>query len=112
MTTPRQVLVIKDDPKIAQLLMDDLLQDGFVGHLVADGSIALQRIQAEPPALAILNLMLPGLDGGRVGAAMPSLRCMAWATAWTHCCELPGPIRALGGQSGLQAEFSTTKRRA
>ena len=63
MSSARQVLVVEDDAKIAQLLIDYLQQEGFASQRVGDGQIALQMIEAKPPSLLILDLMLPGLDG-------------------------------------------------
>jgi two-component system, OmpR family, response regulator BaeR len=63
MTKPRRVLVVEDDPKMAQLLLDYLHAEGFEARAIADGQQALQQIEQSPPALVILDLMLPGLDG-------------------------------------------------
>jgi two-component system, OmpR family, response regulator BaeR len=63
MTPPRHVLVVEDDAKIAQLLLDYLRNEGFEASTVADGLLALSQIQAAPPALVILDLMLPVLNG-------------------------------------------------
>jgi two-component system, OmpR family, response regulator BaeR len=63
MTPMRRVLVVEDDAKIAQLLLDYLRNEGFDAGAVADGKLALQQIEQAPPALVILDLMLPGLDG-------------------------------------------------
>jgi two-component system, OmpR family, response regulator BaeR len=63
MTAPRHVLVVEDDAKIAQLLLDYLRQAGYAASVVADGHIALQQIKATAPTLVILDLMLPGMDG-------------------------------------------------
>jgi two-component system, OmpR family, response regulator BaeR len=63
MTSLRRVLVVEDDVKIAQLLQDYLRNEGFEASAVADGKLALDLIQAAPPALVILDLTLPGLDG-------------------------------------------------
>ncbi|MGL4575532.1 MAG: response regulator [Burkholderiaceae bacterium] len=63
MTSSRHVLVVEDDAKIAQLLLDYLRNEGFEADAVADGQRALQQIKQTPPALVILDLMLPGLDG-------------------------------------------------
>jgi two-component system, OmpR family, response regulator BaeR len=59
----RRVLVVEDDAKIAQLLLDYLRNEGFDAGAVGDGKLALQQIEQAPPALVILDLMLPGLDG-------------------------------------------------
>ena len=63
MKAARTVLVVEDDVKIAQLLLDYLRQDGFEATSVADGLLALQQIEQTKPSLVILDLMLPGLDG-------------------------------------------------
>lgn len=58
-----EVLVVEDDLGIARLLLDYLRAEGFVAESVADGAVALQRIRHKRPALVLLDLMLPGLDG-------------------------------------------------
>ncbi|MES2886620.1 MAG: response regulator [Pseudomonadota bacterium] len=63
LTDAPRVLVIEDDPKIAQLLIDYLRNDGFRAETIGDGQQALHLIQRDPPTVAILDLMLPGLDG-------------------------------------------------
>ena len=63
MTEARHVLVVEDDAKIAQLLLDYLRNDGYSANAVADGKLALAQIERTPPAVVILDLMLPGLDG-------------------------------------------------
>ena len=63
MTAARNVLVVEDDLKISQVLLDYLRKDGFEATSVADGLLALQQIEQEKPLLVILDLMLPGLDG-------------------------------------------------
>jgi two-component system, OmpR family, response regulator BaeR len=57
------VLVVEDDPKLAQLLLDYLHADGLHARSVADGLLAVQQVRQAPPAAIILDLMLPGLDG-------------------------------------------------
>ena len=59
----RRVLVVEDETRIAQLLLDYLRNAGFEAASVADGLLALQQIERAVPDLLILDLMLPGLDG-------------------------------------------------
>jgi len=66
----RRVLVVEDDAKIAQLLLDYLHSDDFEASSVADGRIALRQIEQSPPSIVILDLMLPGLDGVSVCKAV------------------------------------------
>jgi len=57
-TAPRRVLVVEDDAKIAQLLLDYLRSEGFDASAVADGQVALRQIEAAPPSVIVLDLML------------------------------------------------------
>lgn len=61
--TVSRVLVVEDDPRIAQLLLDYLHQQGLQAQALADGAVALQHIRQTRPDLLILDVMLPGLDG-------------------------------------------------
>ncbi len=57
------IIVVEDEPKIAQLLVDYLTRDGFNVTVIHDGSSAVQTIKDRNPALVLLDLMLPGKDG-------------------------------------------------
>lgn len=57
------ILVIEDEPKIAQLLVDYLERDDYQVAVLHDGSDAVETIQASKPDFLILDLMLPGKDG-------------------------------------------------
>ena len=64
MTAPAlRVLIVEDEPKLAQLLVDYLVRDGFVCESLGDGSQAIDRVRAFDPAIVLLDLMLPGKDG-------------------------------------------------
>jgi two-component system, OmpR family, response regulator BaeR len=63
MTPARRILVVEDDPRIAQLLLDYLHADGHQAQVLADGQLALSEIRHAVPDLLILDLSLPGLDG-------------------------------------------------
>jgi two-component system alkaline phosphatase synthesis response regulator PhoP len=58
-----RILVIEDDPDIAELVARYLERDGYLVELVASGREGLDRIAAKPPALVILDVMLPEVDG-------------------------------------------------
>ena len=57
------VLLVDDDPEIRQLIGDFLVQHGFRVAVAANGAEMDRAIEAERPALVVLDLMLPGEDG-------------------------------------------------
>jgi two-component system phosphate regulon response regulator PhoB len=57
------ILVVEDDPDIAQLVCFNLVQQGLPATSVTDGEHALAVVEKDPPALVILDLMLPGMTG-------------------------------------------------
>lgn len=64
------VLVVEDDPKIAQVLVDYLHAGGLATRQVADGVLAVQTARQHPPGVIVLDLMLPGMDGMAVCQAV------------------------------------------
>ncbi len=62
-TPPRRILVVEDDAKIADMLTNYLHMHGFATDWCANGLDAVAQVRADPPALMLLDLMLPGLDG-------------------------------------------------
>ena len=58
-----RVLIVEDESDIADVLRYNLQKEGFEVELLARGDIALETIRQNPPALLLLDLMLPGLDG-------------------------------------------------
>jgi DNA-binding response OmpR family regulator len=59
----KTVLVVDDEPKIAQLARDYLERAGFAVITASDGRSALQQIRARRPDLLVLDLGLPEVDG-------------------------------------------------
>jgi DNA-binding response OmpR family regulator len=60
---PGRIMVVDDDPTLADVVGRYLLRDGHQVEKVQDGRTALQRVAEEQPDLVILDLMLPGIDG-------------------------------------------------
>ena len=60
---PYRVLVVDDDPTVSDVVRRYLEQDGHLVRLAADGAEALAAAAAFPPDLAVLDLMMPGIDG-------------------------------------------------
>ncbi len=72
-----RVLVVDDDPTVAEVVLGYLRRDGFEAAHAADGLSALTIAAAAPPDIVVLDLMLPGIDGlevcRRLRAVNPSL---------------------------------------
>ncbi|MBI4391019.1 MAG: response regulator, partial [candidate division NC10 bacterium] len=58
-----RILVVDDDPVARQFIGDTLTERGLVSEPVADGPAALERVAADPPALVLLDILMPGLSG-------------------------------------------------
>lgn len=57
------VLVVEDEPDIAELERYNLEAEGFAVELAFDGARALEAIARRVPDLVVLDLMLPGMSG-------------------------------------------------
>jgi DNA-binding response OmpR family regulator len=58
-----RVLIIEDDPNVAEVVARYLEREGFRVQTVSDGRLGLEAALAELPDLVILDLMLPSLGG-------------------------------------------------
>ncbi|KUJ66036.1 two-component system response regulator [Streptomyces albus subsp. albus] len=62
-TAPARVLVVDDDPTVAEVVTGYLERSGFTVDHAADGPDALGAAGRTWPDLVVLDLMLPGMDG-------------------------------------------------
>ena len=60
---PPNILIVEDEERLAQLLIDYLKQAGFETHHLAEGPEVVPWIRKHRPDLMLLDLMLPGRDG-------------------------------------------------
>ena len=88
-TKPQTVLVVEDEASIASFVAAYLKNAGYDVRTAATGSEALTQVTAREPALVILDLMLPDLDGFGVceilrrdplTAMIPIIIVSAWAS--------------------------------
>ncbi|MDR4466097.1 MAG: response regulator transcription factor [Nitrospira sp.] len=59
----KKILIVEDEPEIAQLVKHYLEKEGFRPSIAHTGVEALKLIASEHPDLVILDLMLPEIDG-------------------------------------------------
>ncbi len=106
-----RVLIVEDDVTIAGMLDAIFRRAGFSPTVVRDGRSAITLIdQGEPPAVAVVDVMLPYTDGFSVVAAMR--RTPGWAgvpVLMLSSRQLPDDVlraRALGVREYLQKPFN------
>jgi DNA-binding response OmpR family regulator len=63
---PRSVLIVDDEPTIAEVVARYLERAGYRTRIAFDGPTALAAAAEARPDLVVLDVMLPGLDGLRV----------------------------------------------
>lgn len=93
---PGRIMVVDDDPTLADVVRRYLIRDGHLVECVRDGHTALRRVEDEPPDLVVLDLMLPGIGGLEV--------CRQLRARW------PIPVvmlTALGEETDRVAGFET-----
>lgn len=74
---PVRVLVVEDDTQLGPLLVRGLADEGYVVDWVEDGTAAIIQAQGGAYAIAVLDVMLPGMSGfeacRRLREAVPGL---------------------------------------
>ncbi len=66
MSEKQRILLVDDDPNISHLVRLYLEKEGFAVTEAARGDTALESFRKDMPALVLLDVMLPGLDGLQV----------------------------------------------
>ncbi|MDD1620221.1 MAG: response regulator [Methylococcaceae bacterium] len=61
--TSARIVIVEDEPQLAELESDYLRHAGFQTHMLADGLQVLPWLAGNHADLILLDLMLPGLDG-------------------------------------------------
>ncbi|HET7928589.1 MAG TPA: response regulator transcription factor [Actinomycetota bacterium] len=58
-----RILVVEDEESLADSVRYNLEREGYAVSVAPDGRSALERFRSDPPALVILDLMLPEVSG-------------------------------------------------
>jgi DNA-binding response OmpR family regulator len=62
-TSKGAVLVVEDEPTIAEVVARYLKRAGYETRVVGDGAAALAEVARQRPDVVVLDIMLPGIDG-------------------------------------------------
>jgi two-component system, OmpR family, response regulator len=106
--TPVRVLVVDDEPSLAELLSSVLRYEGWEIRTASDGSDAVRAAREFQPDAIVLDIMLPDFDGlevlRRVRAAQPHV-CVLFLTARDSVQDRVNGITA-GGDDYVTKPFS------
>lgn len=64
------IFIVDDDPLMAFFLRESLRQLGYTTRHVRNGEDALEQMRAEPPAMAILDQVMPDMGGWELARLM------------------------------------------
>jgi twitching motility two-component system response regulator PilH len=98
----KRVIVVDDDPDI-RALVGRVLSDAYDVQTFADGETALAAVRADPPALVLLDLMMPRMDGEaflmrmrvQLGDAAPPVALLTASSQRTDVARRHGVAAAL-----------------
>lgn len=62
-TDPLSILIVEDEPKLAQLVSDYLARESYRTQILASGADVEPWVKAHNPSLILLDIMLPDKDG-------------------------------------------------
>ncbi len=88
------ILVVDDEPEERKAIRALLEEAGFAAETVGDGEAALARLKVSRPALFIVDLMMPGMDGFALIKAVrhdPSLQDLPTILLTHRTTPLDGP---------------------
>jgi len=111
MSTVR-ILVVEDDPSVRGLLQTLLSAEGYDVTTASDGLAGLVKATSAPPALVLLDLMMPDLGGVRVLEEMredPELADIPVIVVTGKVEAVPGMRDVLGRDNVFLKPFAVTE---
>ncbi|MDP9265382.1 MAG: response regulator [Chloroflexota bacterium] len=104
---PDGVLVVEDDAAVTDLVREVLFLEGYTVTTVADGAAALAAVASAPPALILLDLQMPVMDGRSfLHAYRTTVRHSAAIVLLSAGLDLPRAARELGVDGYLRKPFT------
>jgi DNA-binding response OmpR family regulator len=103
---PGDILVIDDDPAIVAYVTDALSDEGYATRGVHNGEEGLMAIHDHQPALVILDLVLPGIQGAPLMSQIWTAAPTTPIVLMTALPQLGEPLSAQYGLSWFAKPFS------
>jgi DNA-binding response OmpR family regulator len=104
-----KILVVEDDPSVRGLLQTLLSAEGYDVVTASDGLAGLVKATSSPPALVLLDLMMPDLGGVRVLEEMredPELADIPVIVVTGKVDAVPGMRSLLGEENVFLKPFA------
>src|ERR1700743_3308464 len=110
--TPVRVLVVDDEPSLAELLSSVLRYEGWSVRTAGNGADAVRAAREFRPGAAVLDIMLPDFDGvevmRRMRQELPDI-CVLFLTARDAVEDRVAGLTAGGDDYGTQASRSAVE---
>lgn len=90
-----RILVIEDEPRLAQHVNSALARQGHETRVESDGAAGLKAALADPPDLVILDINLPSMDGFQVLTELRAAQSPARVIMLTARGEVPDMVKGL-----------------
>jgi len=97
-TEPLRVLVVDDDPALLTTTADVLRLRGFVADVAQSGTRAVAAVAALPPAVALVDLRLPDMDGLDLVTRLHEMSALTEIVVLTGNASVTSAVRALREQ--------------
>jgi two-component system OmpR family response regulator len=103
-----RLLVVEDDPTLASFIVKGFKQSGFAVDHYSDGATGLSHALDEPYAAAVVDIMLPGLDGLSLVLELRQKKIMTPVLLLSAKATVDDRVRGLrsGGDDYLTKPFS------
>jgi CheY-like chemotaxis protein len=100
------VLVVEDDPELRRVIQEMLEDEGLTARTAMDGMQALEHQEHQRPALMILDIMLPDIDGEGVANALRSAYGKVPILVLTALYQASEEIDQIGAYGYLRKPFT------
>lgn len=109
---PARILIVDDEPSVVDLIETILTAEGYTVAKAHDGAQAIMLTRDWRPDLILMDVMLPGVDGGTVTRRLksdpatrhiPIVAMSAGRTIRNHSAELEGADGALAKPFDIEA---------
>ncbi len=90
-----RILVVDDEPEICEVISCILRKEGFVPLVAHDGKTALQKVRTDSPEVAVIDLVLPDLDGLELLRRVKALDEDLPVVIITGHAGIPGAVEAM-----------------